>query len=224
MSRIFQPRERVVRRTFDDDFVGRFRAGYQVNGRPASLQKWRVTTGDPDVAEAIQDLLGGEDPQEWDAKGEDKYEVFTDAPKVDVILDGPSAVDARMVIWARGAKKIATCDGEIFDTDGEPYVCTSGDYRTRAEHDEQGHLCEPVIKIRFRLAVNPELGLFEFQTSSWSMATAIGGELGELQKINGPATATLALEQVEYEAQGRKRRFTKPVLTVEGAAEAVKAA
>lgn len=224
MSRIFQPRERIQRRTFASDIVGRFRGGTQINRRPVALEKWRVTTGDPEVAEAIRDLLGGEEPQEWAAKGEDKLEVFTEAKSVEIVLDGPKAIDARMVIWPRGAKSIVTCDKEIFETEGEPYVCESGTFTTRAEHDEQGHVCEPHIRVRFRLAENTELGLFEYVTQSWSLASTIGGELGALYKIDGPALATLALEEGEAEIDGRKRKFYKPVLTVGEAAELEEAA
>ena len=43
---------------FADDVVGQFRSGTQINRRPMALTEWRVTTGDPDVAYAISELLG----------------------------------------------------------------------------------------------------------------------------------------------------------------------
>ena len=51
-------------RGVENDVVGRFRSGHQINKRPAALSEWRVTTGDPEVAEKIHDILGGDAPQE----------------------------------------------------------------------------------------------------------------------------------------------------------------
>lgn len=218
-SRIFQPRERVRQRAAQGDTVGRFRSGYQMNDLPHALSEWRVTTGDPEVADEIVNLLGGDDGvQEWDARGEDNLEVFTNAESVDIILDGVKAIDARMIVWPpRGKSKFLVCGGEIFEAEkpGRPYECDDGDFTTKAEHDEQDHVCDPQIKIRFRLKDAPDLGYFEFHTGSWSMTTDIGGEIGELEEIGGPAYATLTLEHVSYEdKKGKKREFTKPVLRV----------
>lgn len=217
MSRIFKPREAVQKQTsqFADDVVGRFRSGYQINGRPASLTDWRVTTGDPDVAATLQELLGGDDVQEWDAKGEDNLELFTSADSLDIIIESVKDVDARMVIWSRGQKKFFVCGGAAFEPEGsEPFVCEDGDYTTRAEHDEQGHVCEPNIKITFRLKDNPDLGRFQFQTGAWSMASVLGYALSDLENVGGSAVATLSLEPVEFKKDGKNVKFTKPVLDI----------
>lgn len=218
---IFAPRERTASTNRVSDVVGRFRSGHQINNRPISLKEWRVTTGDPEVADSVLDLLGGDEVSTWEAKGEDNLEVFTNSQSVDIILAGTEAIDARMVVWARGAKRIVVCHDEVYDTEGGPFECEEGGYRTRAEHDEQGHVCEPVIKVRFRLAEAPDLGIFEFQTGAWSLATQVGYVLNDIEdndtEGNG-VVATLALEQVEFESEGQKRKFTKPVITVTGPA------
>lgn len=221
MSRIFQPREQVKRQQATNDVAGRFRSGYQINNRPASLPEWRVTTVDHDVAARVIELLGAshDEPQEWETKGDDVYEVFTKAKKVDVILNGISAIDARMVVWTRGADRLFVCGGKVYEPEkSEPYVCEDGDYTTKAEHDEQGHVCEPLIKVRFRLADDPDLGLFEFQTGAWSLASVIGNVLYDLQAVEGPALASLALEPTEFTREGQKVKFTKPVISIKGAA------
>lgn len=200
-----------------DDIVGRFRSGYQVNERPASLTEWRVTTGDPDIAKEVHGLLGGQAPQEWETKSEENLEVFTQAPSIDIILDGPSAIDARMLIWPKGQKRIVTCDKDIFETEGAPYVCETGGFRNRREHEEQGHVCEPRITITYRLADKPNLGIFKFETGAWSLVTQIAKSIGKLRDIDGDASATLALEQVVMKDG---KTFTKPVLTVTGEAVA----
>lgn len=204
-----------ARKFSGDDVVGRFRSGYQVGGRPASLKQWRVTTGDPDVASKVQSTFGGEEPQSWETKGEDTLEVFTEAPSVDIVLSGPDAIDARMLIWARGSKRIATCEGTIFETEGAPYVCEKGGFRNKREHEEQGHVCEPRVSVTFRLADDPDLGLFKFESGAWSLATAISRAIGDIQKYDGAVKATLSLEYVDL---GNGKAFTKPVIKVTGAA------
>lgn len=213
---IFNPDLQTARRRVSDDLVGRFRSGYQINGRPAALTDWRVTTDTMEVAEAVNELLGGDEPQTWETKGDDDIEVFTTSDSVDIILTGESAIDARMLIWARGQKRLVTCDGSVVDTDGKPHVCEIGGFKNKREHDEQGHVCDPVIGVTFRLADKPDLGLFKFQSSSWSLATAIGRVIRDFRDADYSAKATLALEQVEYESGGSTRRFTKPVLTIVG--------
>ena len=215
---IFAPRERTSN-TRTSDVVGRFRSGHQINKRPISLKEWRVTTGDPEVAEAVQENLGGDEVSTWETNGEDNLEVFTTASEVDVILDSAEAIDARMVVWAKGQKRIVVCHDEVYDTEGGPFECTEGGYRNRREHDEQGHVCDPLIKVRFRLLDAPELGIFEFQTGAWSLVSQVGYVLADIDKYDGPVKATLALQAAEFEKDGKPVKFTKPVITVTGAYE-----
>lgn len=224
MSRIFQPRERVRRQQAEGgDNVGRFRSGYQHGKKPVSLSEWRVTSDDPEVADAVLALLGGDSVQEWDSKGDDNLEVFTKASEVDVILDGLDAIDARMIVWAKGQKKLVVCGDEIFETDGRtPYICEADDYTTRAEHDENGHVCDPLIKVRFRLKDNPDLGYFEYQTGAWSLASNIGYVMGDIVDAQEDADgdkdtavyATLKLERAEFEKDGKPVKFTRPSVNI----------
>ena len=207
---------------FADDLVGRFRSGAQVNGRPLALSEWRVTTGDPDVADAIAAALGGT-PEEWDTKTEETLEVYTAAPSVRVLLDGPQAVRTSMALWGRNNKKVRECDGVTqMDDAKSPCVCPDkvADRKVAAK---EGTGCEPSISIFFRLADEAlrDLGKFRFQSGSWSMAAEIGEAEAKLADINGPAIATLSLERVEYTTKaGREVSYTKPVLKVLGPSEA----
>lgn len=206
---------------YADDVVGRFRSGYQVNGRPVALQKWRITTGDPDVATEVHDLLGGQPPESWDAKGEDNLAVFTEADSVDIIIASPKALISEMVLWGRNNKAIRRCDGV---EQGEPNagnacVCPSA-LQDRKDAAKEGTGCEPQITMWFKLASAPELGVFKFVTGSWSMVRDIGPEEAKLAEINGPTKATLSLELVEYTTKaGRAVSYTKPVLKVLGPAQ-----
>ena len=218
--RIFDvdPAEAERGKKFDDgDLVGRFRSGAQVNGRPMALTEWRVTTGDPEIASSIADLFGGK-TSEWETKTEENLEVYTEAGEVKIILDGASAVKTGMVLWGRKGK-VRECDG-VTQKDGSACVCPQT-VKERKEAAQAGNGCDPSIMIFFRLADAPELGKFRFITGSWSMLREIGKAQDALDEIGGPAEAVLKLEHVEYESNGAKRAFTKPVLVVTGPAEDV---
>lgn len=204
---------------FSGDIVGRFRSGYQINRRPATLEKWRVTTGDPEVAATIHDLLGGEAPQEWEATGEDNLETFTDAERVKVVIERPTSLRQEMVLWGRSGA-IRRCDGVEQSgegAEGEPCACPAS-YADRKDAAKKGTGCQPNITLFFKLADAPDLGIFKFNSGSWSLVRDLGPVEKKLDEIDGPALAWLGLEVVEYESAGTKRRFIKPVIDVIGPA------
>lgn len=212
------------RQSFADDVVGRFRSGYMLNNRPATVTEWRVTTGDPDVAKEIHDILGGDAPQEWDAKGEDNLEIFTASGDVDVILAGPKALRQRMVLWGRNGKMIQSGDGMTLD-DGTPDPDAELTFQERKKKGQDGIGPVPQIEVYFRLAAQPDLGIFKFQTGSWSLAQDLAAYdvEGQLEEIDGPTRAVLKLEEVSFVAKngpraGQTVNYTKPVLTIKGAA------
>lgn len=210
------------RQRFADDLVGRFRSGYQINKRPASLTEWRVTTGDPEVADEIQRLLGGDAPQEWDATGEDNIEVFTKAPKVKVIIDSPKALRQEMVLWGR-AGAIRRCDGmeqHGEGAEGKGCECPAS-YQERKDAAKRGTGCAPNITLFFKLADAPELGKFKFTSGSWSLVRDLGPVEDDLKDIDGPAYAWLGIETVSWEKDGKTRSFNKPVINVIGAVPSV---
>jgi len=222
------------RQRFADDIVGRFRSGHQLNGRPASLNEWRVTTGDPEVADAIHEILGGEAPQEWEAKGEDNLEVFSASAEVPIILEGEKALRQKMVLWSRSGKLIQSGDGQTIDypedRKGEPDPDAALSFQERKAKARDGIGAEPQIELYFRLAEEPDLGIFKFQTGSWSMASDLAyndveGELADYaaDSETGKVKATLKLERVEFTAKNGPRAgqlvsYVKPVLTIKGAA------
>ena len=213
---IFAPRERTNNNTRTSDVVGRFRSGHQINKRPISLKEWRVTTGDPDVAEAIRESLGGDDVSTWETKREDNLEVFTTATEVDVILEG---IEVETVAWLpQGKTKGFMCKGVPYESEErKPFVCTERDYANKQEHEDAGHVCVPKVKVRFRLADNPDLGVFDFESGAWSLLSQVGYILGDMNRYETDAVlATLGLEFVDL---GPDKKFTKPVITVTGAYE-----
>lgn len=221
-----QPKPRT---RFADDVVGRFRSGHQINNRPAALADWRVTTGDPEVADAVYDILGGDAPQEWDAKGEDNLEVFTASKKVEIILEGEKALRQAMILWGRNGKMISKSDGEFME-DGSPDPDAELTFAERKKKGQDGIGPVPQIEIYFRLAAQEDLGIFKFQTGSWSLAQDLAANdvEGDLRDYvadseTGKVRATLELEEVSFVAKngpraGQTVNYTKPVLKIKGAA------
>jgi hypothetical protein len=202
-----------------DDVVGRFRGGQQLNGRPVPLTEWRVTSADPQVLATVAEHLGSTgDVHKWDTRGDEAYEVLTTSSSVDIILDGPQSVRSGMVLWGRKGK-LRECDG-VTQATGEPCACPS-DLQALREGAAAGTACEPSVQVYFRLAAVPELGKFKFFSSNWAFAREVAGPEKELAAIGGPAVATLGLELIEYTTKaGKAVRYTQPVLTIKGAADA----
>ncbi|QNJ56531.1 recombination directionality factor [Arthrobacter phage Niobe] len=220
------------RKRFADDVVGRFRSGHQINNRPAALSEWRVTTGDPEVADAIHEILGGDAPQDWEAKGEDNIEVFTASKEVEIILEGEKSLRQKMVLWSRAGKLVQSGDGQTIDYPEDkvgPDPDAALSFQERKAKARDGIGAEPQIEVYFRLADDPELGIFKFQTGSWSMASdlAYNGTDDDLADAvadseEGKARGTLKLEEVSFVAKngpraGQTVSYTKPVLTIKGA-------
>jgi hypothetical protein len=210
------------RNQFADDIVGRFRSGHQMNGIPASLSEWRVTTGDPEVAAKVYDLLGGDAPQEWEAKGEDNLEVFTASKEVGILIEGTKALRQRMVLRNRNGQIVLESDGETM-ADGTPDPDAELTLAERKLKAQNGLGPSPQIDLYFRLADEPDLGIFKFQSGSWTFAVDLAandteGELADLVADgNGTVKAKLKLELVEYTAKRGPRAgslvsYTKPSL------------
>lgn len=220
---------RKQQRDFSDDVVGRFRSGYQVNNRPQALGAWRITTGDPDVADRVHELFGGDEPQNWDATGEDNIEVFTEAASVTVILDGPNAIRQRMVLRNRNGEVVRASDGEVIEYPeemaGQPDPQAGQSLAELKDAARAGIGAKPETDIFFRLADDPDLGKFRFRSGSWDLASDVNyyGVFEELAKIDGPALATLTLNEKSFVAKSGPRKgktvsYTAPSLRVKGAA------
>lgn len=202
-----QPRPR---QKFSDDVVGRFRSGHQLNGRPASLSEWRVTTGDPEVAAEIHDLLGGDAPQEWEARGEDNLEVFTASNEVRIIIESEKSLRQEMILFGRNNKIIQRGDGETITYPPEkvgPDPDAALSFQERKAKAQEGTGPEPQVELYFRLADNPDLGIFKFQSGSWGLVRnlAADGVDEKLRALGGPALARLYLEEVSFVAKNGPR-------------------
>jgi hypothetical protein len=216
--RIFEtdPDARPKPRQFAEDFVGRFRSGRMVGNRPDSLATWRVTTGDPDVADTVARLMGGT-PAEWETSGEDFHEVLTDTDAAMVVIDGPSALSADMKLWGRSGL-IHHCDGIEFlspeEDRGQPCGCPPL-MEDRKAQAKSGRGPQPNTNLIFRLADAYDLGKFRFQSTSWKLAEVVHEIDAALSRHSGEVLAELSLELVEYTTKsGRDVSYRKPVVKV----------
>ncbi|MFD9629804.1 recombination directionality factor [Streptomyces violascens] len=204
------------KQTFSDDTVGRFHGGKQENGLPVALSDWRVTTGNPEVAAAVAQLMGGQ-PVETDSTSENFIEVLTDTNKVKVVLSGPDAITSDLKLW-NGPSLIHHCDGVEFlspeEDKGKPCRCPElMEDRKAAAKSKRGP--SPSIAVAFRLAEDYDLGLFKLQTGSWKLAEVLHEVENALDRVGGEALATIELELVEYTTKkGRDVSYRKPVIRV----------
>lgn len=210
------------------DIVGRFRAGYQIDGEPASVSAFRVTTGDAKLAKTIAKVLGVDKtkpndggPAEWDASGEDFIEVFTKAESVDIVLESKAAYRSSLVRRTRDGDFMYSTDGEVILAVGEDYEDeyevgdpdpqAGQDITTRVAKGKKGLGSTPDIRVQFTLRDHPEWGTFEYRTGGWSLVR--NSPEGKLSRLaDGPIKAVLKLVTVE----GKKFTYVKPELLVRG--------
>jgi hypothetical protein len=211
--------------TESSDIVGRFRSGYQIDGEPASLSAFRVTTGDEAVAKKIAEKLGvdtshgEEQPQEWEAQGEDYLEVFTKADKVVIVLDSANDYKSTLVRRTRDGDFMYATDGQVILGVGEDYEdeFTVGDPAPEAKMDldtiktkaKKGLAASPDIRVTFLIKGLEDLGKFQFRSGGWSLVHNDPEE--KLRRLpDGPIEAELKLTTVE----GKRFTWTKPELVV----------
>lgn len=225
------------RQDFSNDVVGRFRSGYVINNKPQSLDAFRVTTGDPDVANRVHELLGGDEPQEWteaiEAGREETLEVFTAASKVQVILEGDDPVRSKMVLRNMNGEIVRSGDGQILDypdeVAGQPDPQAGQTFRERKEAARAGMGAKPETSVFFRLAADPDLGKFRFQTGSWDFVSDLHyydtlDRIADITADGKKVRAVLGLEEVSFKARNGKRagqtvRYKKPTLEIVGEIE-----
>lgn len=201
-------------------YAGDFHHGRRAAGKwPQALDTWRVTTDDAEMAARLADLHGGQ-PSPNDGEGEGAYEVLTARETVRVLVDGPGAVTARMVLWgSRG--KIHECDGTVFlrpdKVRGQPCGCPPL-FQDRKALAREGRGPQPVIALAFRLMAQPPLGNFRFRTGSWEAFKRLPQLVEQLEAVGGPAVCDFITELVTLTTKnGQTVGNRKLAVTVLGA-------
>ncbi|WP_129767442.1 hypothetical protein [Streptomyces sp. L-9-10] len=205
-------------------YAGRFHQGRIAEGnRPQALDTWRVTTDDAQVAARIADLHGGQLSPNG-GSGKRAYEILTARESVRILMDGPDAVSARMVLWSSKGK-IHECDGVVFlspaDVKGRPCGCPLL-VEDRKALAKEGRGPQPTIELTFRLMAAPSLGKFQFHTGSWEAAKRLPQLAEELDAVEGPAVCDFTTELVTLTAtSGTPVAYRRPVVTVLGSPDTV---
>ncbi|QAX95016.1 recombination directionality factor [Streptomyces phage Sebastisaurus] len=222
-----KPKER---KTYSDDSVGRLHSGTsEVNEQGktvgVALSEWRFSTGEKHVAEAVAQLFGGTPVENEESTSENFIDVFTSATKLPVILEA-DGIHWDMKQWINGKLK-HHCDGFTFVSHpkdeklvGSPCGCPSlFAERKAAAKDDDGP--NPSITVTFKLADDPELGEFRFQTGAWTLMAVLHESEDALARIGqgGPVLAELELEPVDFVIKKGPKRGTpvsyiKPVIRV----------
>jgi hypothetical protein len=213
--------EQAPQRQQYDDVVGSFRAGFLEGTTPKSLDEWRVTTGDPEVADAIHKLLGGEKPSKWETKGEENLEVYTEAKSVTVILENSRAVRQRFIQRNRSGEIVYTSDGAMKD-DGErdPHASLTLDERLKLASDGLGPSLETTIWFRLddsmgdvtlggQHAMASDLGKFRYSSTGKSIGKQVDRDQIEAQLHEDfedkPVRAKLTIEHISFVAKSGPR-------------------
>ncbi|MET9425633.1 hypothetical protein ABZY06_33850 [Streptomyces sp. NPDC006540] len=201
-------------KSYDSDLDGAFSIGAQdKEGNPVALDTFRVSLSDPNKADAIAQLFGGS-VVETDRTNEHYIDVTTARDKVLVIVEDPKALYADMKKWDNG-KLTHHCDGEIFISHpinekliGSACGCPEL-FVERKQHAKAGLGPKPAIELTFRLADDPDLGVFKFKTSAWTLAKVLHEAEEALERINGEALVELSLTLVEFVIKKGKDKGTQ---------------
>jgi hypothetical protein len=181
-------------------------SAHEFDRQPRVLNTWLVTMRDACATGRVFALLGGAPPSGHDGQ---MPCVITDATEVDVLLNGPKALD---VGWHRQHGHV--CDGIIqqHHRDSRPCACpptlTSRRTATRA-----GVGCRPRAQVCFRLLQDPALGTFTFSTGNWTFAEQVSNALDVLHRDPHPTCARLSLQRTPCRLQGGTIiTYTRPEL------------
>lgn len=213
---------------YRDDLVGKLSAGYVNNGRPVSLDEWRFVSDDEVVTQTIADLYGGEVQEiTKEKRNGDKvveFEVFTKSKSLDIIIDSPEAVSAEFTWWANG-ELLGRGDGHTMEN-GEDDPGAHLELAERKDKAKKGLVPAPETTVYFRLADNPDLGVFRYTKSqAWGFERNLkrNGFYDSLDAAESPINATIARNPVEFVAKngpraGKTVNYTETTLEYKGEA------
>ncbi|MFC9489262.1 hypothetical protein ACFTZM_24645 [Streptomyces hydrogenans] len=196
--------------------VGRFHVARQQDGRPIAVSAWRVTTEDHSIADAVGGLYGGA-PQMSDAGDEHVVEVLTRRDHIPVLLGGREAVSLRMVMRGAG-ETFHVCDGtrslEPAGARGSLCGCPAS-LADRKAVARAGRGPTPEVRVDFRLADLPELGVFSLVSTSWELAAELPALAAALDAAAVPAVGALRYGLVEFTTRsGIAVSYRRPIVGV----------
>lgn len=216
--------------SYGEALVGKLKGGYQEDGLPVATETIVVTTDDPAVAERASELFGG-DVVELDVdKGHD-HRVVTDQSEIKLLVSSTRDFSTRFALYGQGGLLFATdgetiLEGEDFTgaTEGQPWGGRPASIEAWKNQAKSGRAPKPDIRLRGRLADDPELGVFQYQTSGWSLVAdvpAIETQLEEaLEAANGGSVLVSLIFQRREIKKGpmKGKAYTRASIRVHGPA------
>jgi len=196
--------------------IGRFRFHRSVGGCIQVLPTWVIANCTNPAAHRIAELLGGQVHPDDDAGNDPATRlVVTHCGTVDVLLEGPPAIQLQMVRRV-DTTLLRFCDGRIQTTprDTRPCQCPPA-LPERRQAAKAGHGCEPLVQVVFRLAELPALGRFELVSATWAFAEHATAIKAELRGHRRPIPARLGLDRALHTtANGTIFAYTRPTITI----------
>jgi hypothetical protein len=208
--------------------VGRIRTGRPGNRGPVALSKFRFTSPSRELISKVAELYGGT-PQAWDTpKSDDRYEVYSEAEEIKVVLPA-DAFDRNWELWdgptIRRRCDNRTCVLQVPGPEGPeptecPCICQQRGVRE----------CEPVSRLNVILPNVRGLGTWRLDTKSWNAAEEMPGMVDAIQAIDGGRGMVRAVLRIEPRhrvietTKGKQRRnFMVPVLDFDNSLDEIAA-
>ena len=197
--------------------LGRIRSGEKreaASGKtyPAKLTRFRFTSPDSNVIEAVTALYGGE-ARPWDNNGKPEHEVTVQAREINVVLPPPSIppLSQWYELWGRSGW-MRRCDG-ITVTEREESERFEGDCVCEANGTRE---CKPHTRLIVMLPGIPDIGVFRLETQSYFAAQEIPAAVEMAKEFGGRMpSGVLTLEHRERRERGQPvRKFLIPVLRI----------
>lgn len=185
--------------------------------RPVKLEKFKLTTQDRELAEAVAQAYGGK-PEWWQPQngGLPKWAVQTTVDSLPVVVPPLDMVEpgTSYELWDRGQPK-RRCDGETEVISGRACVC--GDSRNTGDS-----FCKTKMRVVFMLADVVSAGTWLLTSGGWYAATELPTTYDLLQAQGGYQRARLSLQQRKAHKPGeaKPRLWSTPVLHIPTASAA----
>lgn len=186
-------------RRFQADMIplGKIRTGIYATpagkrGRPEKLDRFRFTSPDRDLIEAVAAEYGGE-ARPWSPDKDPnrkEFEVVTDTDELDVLLINGQRVDPTYEAWAAGRTCVRRCDGVWDMISQAPCLCNGPDKPTDPQK-----LCKITTRVRVMLRRVAGVGSWMYESHGEYFATETGGLMAELvARASVPVPSLLRLE------------------------------
>ena len=193
--------------------LGRIRLGQKVatsNGktRPGKLDRFRFTSPQRDLIEAVASLYGGE-ARPWDNNGKPEFEVITAATSIPVIVV-KGGLSQWMEFWSSGGC-IHRCDGEHNVLTDRPCDLTERVQVGRATVNPHAE-AKPTTRLSVMLRDVESMGVWRMETHGWNAAAEIPAMAELAMYVGDLVPANLHLVERRVVKDGQTSRFVVPVL------------